>query len=74
MIWHEGTDAAWMTVGGVQVVLIKKRNDGRNFPYYFKRSLPFIRYTGGFGSLASAKKHAEKKTKLFAKNILNDLS
>ncbi len=52
----------------VLVATIKKRPSGR-LPYYFSQKI-IVSYSGSFGSLKAAKRHVEKRLRLFALSII----
>ena len=56
-------------VGKVLIATIRKRPTGR-LPFYFSEKI-ILTYSGSFGSLKAAKRHAEVRLRAFASSILN---
>lgn len=72
LIWtNHGPDSASLYVNGIHFVTIRKKASG-TFPFYFGRGkIRLLTYSGGFGSVETAKKHAEKRIAEFARTILD---
>jgi hypothetical protein len=60
---------ARLYIGKILIATIKKRPAGR-LPFYFSQKI-ILTYSGSFGSLKTAKRHAEVRLRAFALSILN---